>query len=85
MHSVEVLLGLLAALAVLATFAAVVGVPSPIVQVLGGAALGFWPGPPRIEVAPDIIFLLFLTGELGGRGRRQGTLTAANFFSLHAP
>ena len=60
MHSVEILLGLLAALAVLATFAARIGVPSPIVQVLGGAALGFLPGLPRIDIAPDIIFLLTL-------------------------
>src|SRR5438445_6375539 len=60
MHSVEVLLGLLAALAVLATFAAKIGMPSPIVKVLGGAALGLWLGLPRIEVAPDIIFLIFL-------------------------
>ena len=27
---------------------------------LGGAALGFLPGLPRIDIAPDIIFLLFL-------------------------
>src|ERR1051326_3253733 len=60
MHAVEVLLGLLATVAVLATFAGKIGVPYPILQVLGGVALGFLPGLPHVEVPPDVVFLLFL-------------------------
>ena len=56
-------------------FIAVLGVaskwlrmPYPIVFVLGGALLAFVPGLPRMEVKPDIVFLLFLPPLLYGGG-----------------
>src|SRR3954470_8774820 len=60
MHNAEVILGLLAAVAVLAIIARTINVPYPILLVLGGLALGFVPGLPRIELSPEVIFLLFL-------------------------
>jgi monovalent cation/hydrogen antiporter len=46
--------------AALATLAARLGVPYPILLVLGGLVLGFVPGLPRPELKPDVVFLLFL-------------------------
>jgi CPA1 family monovalent cation:H+ antiporter len=60
MNAVEILFGLLAAVAALAAFAGKIGVPYPIVLVLGGLALGFVPGLPEIQLPPDVVFLLFL-------------------------
>jgi CPA1 family monovalent cation:H+ antiporter len=60
MHDAEIILGLLAAVAVLAVIARAINIPYPILLVVGGLALGFVPGLPRIELSPDIIFLLFL-------------------------
>jgi Na+/H+ antiporter len=60
MHNAEVVLGLLAAVAVLAIVARAINVPYPILLVLGGLALGFVPGLPAVELSPDVVFLLFL-------------------------
>lgn len=60
MHEVELVLGLLVAVAALATAARYIGVPYPILLVLGGLVLGFIPGLPNVELAPDTVFLLFL-------------------------
>src|SRR5258708_3885458 len=60
MHEIEVLLGLLLFVAVLATIARRVGIPAPILMVLGGIAVGLVPGLPRIELAPETVFLVFL-------------------------
>jgi len=57
---IEAILVLLAAVAALATLANRIGVPYPILLVLGGLVLGFVPGLPRIELEPDVVFLLFL-------------------------
>jgi len=46
--------------AALATVAARIKVPYPILLVLGGLALGFVPGLPQIELEPDVVFLIFL-------------------------
>jgi CPA1 family monovalent cation:H+ antiporter len=46
--------------AALATLANRIGVPYPILLVLGGLVLGFVPGLPRVELEPDVVFLLFL-------------------------
>lgn len=54
------LVGLLAAVAALATLAHRVGVPYPILMVLGGGVLGLIPGVPAIELDPDLVFLLVL-------------------------
>jgi len=51
---------LLAVVAALATLAARIKIPYPILLVLGGLVLGFVPGLPRIELEPDVVFLLFL-------------------------
>jgi monovalent cation/hydrogen antiporter len=60
MHEFEIVLGLLAAVAVLAVVAQKLKVPYPILLVLGGLALGFVPGLPKVELEPDVVFLLFL-------------------------
>lgn len=60
MPHIEIILILLLAVAVLAIVARRTGVPYPILLVLGGALLGFVPGLPQIELAPDLVFLIFL-------------------------
>jgi monovalent cation/hydrogen antiporter len=56
----EALVGLLVAVALLAWGARAIGVPYPVVQVLGGVAIAFLPGVPTIELDPDVIFLIFV-------------------------
>ena len=60
MPEIEAILVLLAAVVTLATLANRIKVPYPILLVLGGLALGFVPGLPRVELDPDVVFLLFL-------------------------
>ena len=60
MLQLEIILGLLLAVAALATLATRLGVPYPILLVLGGSALGFVPGLPPVELDPELVFLLFL-------------------------
>lgn len=60
MHEVEIVLGLLLLVAVLVLLAEKIKLPYPILLVIGGLAIGFIPGLPRIEVEPELIFLLFL-------------------------
>src|SRR5438309_4017277 len=57
---VEFMLGLLAALALLVLLARQLNLPYPILLVMGGLTLGFLPGVPRVELAPNLVFLLFL-------------------------
>lgn len=57
---IETVVLLLAAVALLTVVARRVGVPYPIFMVLGGLALGFVPGLPRVELEPEIVLLLFL-------------------------
>jgi CPA1 family monovalent cation:H+ antiporter len=57
---VELVLALLLLVALLTVTARRIGVPYPILMTLGGLALGLLPGLPRVELAPDIVFLLFL-------------------------
>jgi Na+/H+ antiporter len=52
----------------LAIVARRVGIPYPILLVLGGLALGFIPGLPAIQLEPSIVFLLFLPPILFGAG-----------------
>ena len=61
MNPVELVIGLILAAAVLATVARKIGVPYPVLLVLGGQALGFIPGLPAVHIAPDIVFLVFIT------------------------
>jgi NhaP-type Na+/H+ or K+/H+ antiporter len=54
------LLVLMAAVGGLSVLAGVVGVPYPILLVLGGLVLGFVPGVPATELPPDLVLVLFL-------------------------
>lgn len=60
MRDIEFLIGLLAAIAVLAQLARILRVPYPVFLVLGGLAIGFVPGLPEVELAPEVVFLVFL-------------------------
>src|ERR687891_949445 len=61
-----ILVGLLAAAAALLAIAQLVRVPYPILLVLGGLGLGFVPGMPRIELAPDLVLVAVLPPLLYG-------------------
>jgi CPA1 family monovalent cation:H+ antiporter len=75
MHEVElVLVSLLVAVAGLAAAARAANIPYPIVLVVGGLALGFLPGLPDAELAPDLVLVLFLPPLL---------YSAAFFANLH--
>ncbi|HEX4213465.1 MAG TPA: cation:proton antiporter [Candidatus Dormibacteraeota bacterium] len=60
MPDVQIVLGLLVAVVVLAMIARRLRLPYPIVMVIGGLALAVIPGVPRVELAPGIVFLVFL-------------------------
>src|SRR5690349_11143978 len=60
MADIELILGLLLAVALLVMLARRLAIPYPILLVLGGLALSFAPGLPRVEVEPGVIFLVFL-------------------------
>src|SRR5829696_195186 len=60
MGQIEIVIGLLVVVAVLATLAARLGVPYSILLVLGGSVLGFVPGLPQVKLDPELVFLLFL-------------------------
>lgn len=66
--AIEAILLLFLAATALAILARRFGIPYPILLVLGGLALGFVPRLPRIELEPDIVFLLFLPPILFGAG-----------------
>jgi Na+/H+ antiporter len=71
MGEIESLIFLLGAAALLAQLARMLGVPYPIFLVLGGLGIGFVPGLPEIQIAPEVIFIIFL----------PPLLSAAAFFS----
>ncbi len=60
MPEIAVVLGLLVAIALLALVARRLNVPYPILLVLGGLAIALVPGLPRVELAPNVVFLVFL-------------------------
>ncbi|HEY4026410.1 MAG TPA: Na+/H+ antiporter [Candidatus Dormibacteraeota bacterium] len=60
MPVVAIVLGLMVAVALLALAAHHLNVPYPILLVLGGLAIALVPGLPRVELAPDTVFLVFL-------------------------
>jgi CPA1 family monovalent cation:H+ antiporter len=66
--AIEAVLLLFLAATALAIVARRLGIPYPILLVLGGLGLGFVPRLPRIELEPDIVFLLFLPPILFGAG-----------------
>jgi monovalent cation/hydrogen antiporter len=74
-HDVElVLVGLLVAVAGLATAARLANIPYPIFLVVGGLALGFVPGLPDTALAPELVLVIFLPPLL---------YSAAFFANLH--
>ena len=60
MHSAELILALLIAVAALVTIARGIGIAYPIFLVIGGLLLGLMPGIPRVEIDPTVIFLIVL-------------------------
>ena len=61
MHEIEpLLLALIVAVAGLSVLARMVGVPYPILLVLGGLVLGFVPGMPAVELPPELVLVAFL-------------------------
>ena len=60
MQSAQLVLALLIAVAALVTIARRLNVAYPIFLVIGGLALGLVPGTPRVEIDPDLIFLVVL-------------------------
>ena len=56
----EVLLGLMVAVAALSALATVLGIPYPIVLVLGGLVLGLIPRLPQVVLPPDLVLVLLL-------------------------
>src|SRR3954447_25504844 len=59
-HIETVIISLLVAVAVLSALATRVGVPYPILLVLGGLVLGFVPGVPDVELEPQLVLVVFL-------------------------
>src|SRR5579862_4813473 len=52
------------AVLVLVTIANRIGVPYPILLVIGGIGLGYFPGVPALEMPPSVVLLVFLPGLL---------------------
>src|SRR4051794_1467820 len=59
-HVELVLLFLLVTVAALTWLARALGVPYPILLVVGGSVIGFAPGVPSVELNPDLVLLLVL-------------------------
>jgi CPA1 family monovalent cation:H+ antiporter len=59
-YIVDIFVGLLLAVAVLALLARRFHIPYPIFFVIGGLLIGWIPGLPRVKLDPDLVFLFFL-------------------------
>ena len=68
MNDIESLIVLVAVAALLVRLADLVAVPYPIVLVIGGLTIGFLPGGPSLELAPEVVFLVFLPPLLQSAG-----------------
>jgi CPA1 family monovalent cation:H+ antiporter len=55
-----IIVGLLAAVTALLVLAPLVGVPYPILLVMGGLVLGLLPGVPALELPPELVLVAFL-------------------------
>ena len=60
MNQAEVICTLLIVVAALAILATKVGLPYPVLLVVGGLVLGFVPGLPAVQLDPDMVFLFLL-------------------------
>jgi CPA1 family monovalent cation:H+ antiporter len=78
-HSLELILILLGAAAALELLAHKIGVPHPVLLVLGGLGLALTPGLPRIEIDPESVFLIFIPPLL----YRAALLTSWRDFRSH--
>ncbi|HEY7737143.1 MAG TPA: Na+/H+ antiporter [Candidatus Limnocylindrales bacterium] len=68
MIEIRLVLGLLVAATALAYIARRIGIAYPIALTLGGLALGLVPNLPRVELPPELVFLLFLPPVLFAAG-----------------
>ena len=59
-HIEAVIISLLVAVAFLSAVATRVGIPYPILLVVGGLGLGFVPGVPDVRLEPDLVLVVFL-------------------------
>ena len=59
-HIEAVIISLLVAVAFLSALATRIGIPYPILLVVGGLALGFAPGIPDVRLEPDLVLVVFL-------------------------
>src|SRR5262245_580525 len=57
---IDLIFGLLVAVAALALLARKISVPYPILLVIGGLVLAMFPKLPRVHLEPDLVFLIFL-------------------------
>lgn len=61
MHETELLiLGLCVAIPTLSVIARLLGIPYPIVLVLGAIPIGYLPGVPDVDLDPDLVLVIFL-------------------------
>ena len=60
MSELELVVALLVVVALLTVVARRIGVPYPILMTLGGLLLGLVPGIPRLELAPELVFVVIL-------------------------
>src|SRR2546425_13238961 len=60
MLAAELLLALLVVVAVLVTISRRIRVPYPVLLLLGGLVVGLIPGIPRLELDPELVFLIVL-------------------------
>jgi Na+/H+ antiporter len=60
METLELLVGLLAAVAVVVRLAGRTAIPEPVLLVLAGLAVALIPGLPEVELEPELILALFL-------------------------
>lgn len=60
MHTIEIVILLLAVVTALAEITDKIRIPYPILLVLAGIGIGLVPGLPVVALEPDIVFLLFL-------------------------
>ena len=60
MQTIEIILALLLAVIILISIARHLNIAYPILLVIGGLIVSFIPGLPKVELEPEIVFILFL-------------------------
>src|SRR3989442_6245428 len=60
MHQFEIILALLVAVVLVGIAARRLGVPSPVLLVIGGLVIALLPGLPRLAFEPNLIFVVFI-------------------------